>query len=70
MLLSDAMPRMKPFRQVRGEEEGDRCGRNGCKGTLELPEVENCSCHIAPPCGPCVDTKLTCTECGREVEEG
>lgn len=51
-----------------GTEEGNACGRDGCIGTIEVPEVENCSCHISPPCHACVTSKLTCTECGFEIE--
>lgn len=63
-----------------GSDEGDVCNRsvvNGaipdgattirCFGTMEFPEVENCSCHILPPCFACTENKLTCSECGVEV---
>lgn len=49
-------------------EEGDICPTAYCAGVLELPKVENCSCHISPPCGACTDNKLTCTACGEEIE--
>lgn len=69
-LLSDSMPRMKPFRKpIRfGNEEGEICGRRGCKGTMVFPNPENCSCHIRPPCYECENLKLRCTECGWEHE--
>ncbi|WP_431860049.1 hypothetical protein [Azospirillum sp.] len=47
-------------------EEGGPCP-DGCGGTLELPPPENCSCHIAPPCGDCTDRVLTCSRCGWEA---
>lgn len=45
-------------------EEGDRCQQKGCNGKLDFPPVENCSCHISPPCNACVNRQLTCNECG------
>lgn len=46
-------------------EEGDRCPQ--CKsGELYYQEVENCSCHISPPCSACVENPLECIECGWE----
>lgn len=49
-------------------EEGATCP-TGCGGTLHLPPVEGCSCHIAPPCGACTDQRLTCDACGWELPE-
>lgn len=46
-----------------GIEEDDTCNRNGCKGTIILPPVVNCSCHINPPCSACTDNELQCDEC-------
>ena len=46
------------------KEEGDRCRIDGCDGVLGYAAVENCSCHIAPPCYQCVNRPLTCQECG------
>lgn len=51
-----------------GTEEGAICYRAGCGGRMEYPKVHNCCCHINPPCGQCVDNKLSCTECKEEVE--
>lgn len=43
-------------------EEGDICII--CQGgTMEFPEPENCSCHIAPPCSSCTSLELTCEKC-------
>lgn len=49
-------------------EEGDACPECG-SGKLAYPPVENCSCHINPPCSACADRVLTCGECGFEPEE-
>ena len=52
-----------------GETEGDTCNRNGCKGIIEAHEVENCSCHISPPCSPCTTPKEYCPDCGWESKD-
>jgi hypothetical protein len=54
---------------VKEYKEGDCCPVEDCIGVLEYPEVENCSCHINPPCNQCVSVKLTCGHCGWEVKE-
>ena len=41
-----------------------------CSGSLYYPEVENCSCHINPPCSACTDNPLTCEDCGWEDSNG
>lgn len=51
-----------------GIEEGDVCGRDSCPGTMEYRRQGECTCHLSPPCGSCVDQILTCTECDFEVE--
>lgn len=49
-------------------EEGDICPE--CtRGIMEYPEVENCSCHITPPCSACTGLKLTCDDCGMDEDE-
>ncbi len=48
-------------------EEGDPCSQEGCTGLMEYPVVEDCSCHIAPPCNQCVENKLRCGICGYEA---
>ncbi len=45
-------------------EEGDRCPTIGCNKFIEYCQVENCSCHIAPPCSACVGNPLQCRGCG------
>lgn len=47
---------------------GDPCPAK-CGGTLTMPQVQNCSCHISPPCGACLDTVLTCNTCDWEDEK-
>ncbi len=47
-------------------EEGDHCPE--CGTSIVYPKVEGCSCHINPPCGACVDNRLTCPSCGWEDE--
>jgi len=48
--------------------EGDRCPE--CRnGELYYPPVENCTCHISPPCSACTDVQLECDKCGYQPEE-
>jgi hypothetical protein len=49
-------------------EEGMPCPHTGCDGELEFQPVENCSCHINPPCPGCVEQTLWCPTCGWEYE--
>lgn len=49
--------------------EGDTCGRDGCVGVIESHDVENCSCHINPPCGACTAPRGYCEACGWEESE-
>ena len=51
-----------------GTEEGDKCNIDGCDGILEFPKVENCYCHISPPCSNCVENKLEYNKCFRIIE--
>lgn len=49
-------------------EEGDRCPE--ChEGNLYYPPVQNCTCHINPPCSACTDRQLECDKCGYQPEE-
>ena len=49
-------------------EEGDSCPE--CHvGNLVYPPVENCSCHINPPCSACTDRVLVCDKCAFEPDE-
>lgn len=49
-------------------DEGDKCRLPNCNGILELEKVENCSCHISPPCHRCTELRLLCSECGEEPD--
>ena len=49
--------------------EGDACPDPDCIGILEYEKVENCSCHIAPPCWACENAKLICPICGWKEKE-
>jgi len=49
---------------ILGWEEGEVCNRDNCKGVIKRSEVENCDCHINPPCANCTDPSLQyCPEC-------
>ncbi|MDH3326888.1 MAG: hypothetical protein OEM38_09255 [Gammaproteobacteria bacterium] len=37
-----------------------------CEGEIETRAVENCSCHISPPCSACTEPRNFCPECGWE----
>lgn len=52
-----------------GTEDGATCWRNGCQGVIAEHPVENCSCHISPPCSACTNPREYCPECGWEAEE-
>lgn len=49
-------------------EEGDACGLQ-CPGNFVRARVEDCACHINPPCAGCVEAGLVCSACGREAKE-
>lgn len=49
--------------------EGEVCNRNGCTGLIECHPVENCSCHISPPCSACTDPRNFCPVCEWEESE-
>lgn len=46
--------------------EGEVCGRDGCTGHIERHRVENCSCHISPPCSACTSPLNFCPVCDWE----
>lgn len=48
----------------------DKCENCG-HDHLEPEPVENCSCHISPPCHRCVDAPMVCQACDHEhyIEE-
>lgn len=49
-----------------GIYEGDTCNRQNCQGAIDCHPVENCSCHISPPCGACTAPRNFCAKCGWE----
>lgn len=48
--------------------EGEICGKDDCKGILELGPVENCSCHLNPPCPGHTNQGLICPVCSWECD--
>ena len=52
-----------------GNLEGEVCWRDGCQGVIKEHKVENCSCHINPPCGACTTPREYCLECGWEAKD-
>lgn len=52
-----------------GQEEGEICWRNGCRGVIALQGQDDCSCHIAPPCGHCTTAKEYCPECDWQAKD-
>jgi len=52
-----------------GIEEGTKCGRENCNGIIKVHPVENCSCHISPPCHECTTPRNYCPICGWEESE-
>ncbi len=57
-----------PPRQF-GYEAGDTCKRQFCKGVIDLHPVEDCSCHLHPPCSACTSPRAFCPTCGWEESE-
>ena len=55
-------------KQEEGYLDGDICNRNGCQGVIQEHPVENCSCHINPPCSACTSPREYCDICGWEAE--
>jgi hypothetical protein len=69
--LSHVVARIeKPACAVIGHDEGATCNRDGCDGEMALPQVENCSCHISPPCHACTTNRPRCFKCGADAEDG
>lgn len=52
-----------------GQEEGAICWRNGCQGHIAVRPVENCSCHIHPPCGSCTEVSEYCPVCDWQAKD-
>ena len=49
-------------------QEGGKCPE--CGGALFYPPVEDCYCHISPPCAACTNNPLRCPDCGFEWRPG
>ena len=47
-------------------EEGDKCKIGECSGVYGYARVEDCSCHIRPPCSQCVENPMICLVCGAD----
>lgn len=60
--------KIKGHSEVTGQLEGEMCSRNGCAGVIVEAPVENCSCHINPPCGACTTPREHCPECGWQAK--
>lgn len=59
------------IKQETGIDEGSTCNRSTdkhdhCNGTICIYPVDNCSCHINPPCSACMELRLFCPKCGWE----
>lgn len=52
-----------------GELEGHICNRDGCTGVIEIVPVENCECHISPPCYAHTYQRTMCPVCEWMSEE-
>jgi len=46
--------------------DGSKCPRKDCAGTVVLSEVDDCQCHINPPCEACVESGFCCDTCDWE----
>ena len=50
-------------------EEGDFCADPKCNGVMQFFPVEDCCCHISPPCNACVENPLSCSICKFSEDE-
>jgi hypothetical protein len=46
-----------------GQDEGDVCGRDGCRGVMTPTSDGNCSCFLAEPCWSCLGSQMVCDYC-------
>lgn len=48
-----------------GYEEGNFCGRDGCKGVIAILPLGSCTCFLGhAPCGACEASTAQCSTCG------
>jgi hypothetical protein len=61
---------LAPVRNIRawGYEEGERCNRLGCGGTMRFREVTGCTCFQSAPCWRCVENQPACDTCLEQAE--
>ena len=52
-----------------GYSAGEVCNRNDCAGIIKERPVENCSCHINPPCSSCTEPRGYCPVCDWDERE-
>lgn len=52
-----------------GFVSGEKCNRDKCEGLIEEHDKKGCSCHIAPPCGSCTESRGYCPKCGWDEKE-
>lgn len=64
MLAASELPK-----RTKVLEEGDVCPKCN-EGTMVIPEVEDCSCHVSPPCNQCAESGLQCNVCEWNTNEG
>lgn len=43
--------------------EGEKCGRDGCDGSIQMRDPDNCSCHLSAPCSACTYPRCYCDSC-------
>ncbi len=66
--------------RVEGTEDGERCNREYimpgtgdasefCSGIILEHEVEDCACHINPPCAACTTERRYCSGCDWDPED-
>ena len=49
--------------------EGEKCGRDGCAGKIQMRSPDNCSCHLSAPCGACTSPRCYCDSCDWDEED-
>lgn len=68
--MTDIQEQSVTIKPEFGFAEGDVCWRDGCHGEIQIHPSEDCSCHIAPPCGSCTAPRGFCPVCDwQEADE-